>query len=51
LIIKTIKETAVPRLTKKIVKKRISPERPKEKLGIKPEEIDKKIEELIGHEA
>ncbi len=51
LIIKTIKETAVPRLTKKIVKKKIFLERPKEKLGIKPEEIDKKIEELIGHEA
>ncbi len=51
LIIKTIKETAVPRLTRKIVKKKISFEKPKEKLGIKPEEIDKKIEELIGHEA
>lgn len=48
LIIKTIKETAVPRLIKKIVKKKISFERPKEKLGIKPEEIDKKIEELLG---
>lgn len=48
LIIKTTKETAVPRLTKKIVRKKIFPERPKEKLGIKPEEIDKKIEELIG---
>lgn len=48
LIIKTIKETAIPRLTKKIVRKKISLERPKEKLGIKPEEIDKKIEELLG---
>jgi len=52
LILKTIKETAAPRLMKKkVVRKKISLERPKEKLGIKPEEIDKKIEELIGHEA
>lgn len=49
LIIKTVKGAAAPRLMKKqVVRKKISPERPKEKSGIKPEEIDKKIEELLA---
>lgn len=46
LIVKVAKEAAVSRLARKVVKKK-KPTEPKEKIEIKPEEIDKKLEELL----
>lgn len=47
LIVKVIKEAAVLRPARKIIKKK-KPAEPKEKIEIKPEEIDKKLEELLS---
>lgn len=47
LIIKAVKETTVSMPARKIVKKK-KPAGPKEKIEIKPEEIDKKLEELLS---
>lgn len=47
LIVKVIKEEAISRPVRKIVKKK-KPTEPKEKIEIKLEEIDKKLEELLG---
>lgn len=51
LITKTTKESLAPKMTKKIIKKRTVAPKEKKKTEIKIEEIDKKIEELIGHES
>jgi len=47
LTVKTVKETVVSRPIRKIIKKKKLAEL-KEKIEIKPEEIDKKLEELLA---